>query len=104
MEIHSHQQLLQLLREQFAAQAEISFTQWDTEGEDEEETQFHGRLLEVTLTDNQFGEKDLWLQFETDGDKVEILMELPAEETDLGSVEEEQLRIFGTEAELVLTK
>jgi len=105
MDIQIHQELLKLLQEQYMKQeATITFTQWDNDGEDEEETTFHGTLQSVRLDDNEFGEKDLLLRFQSDQDEVEILMELPKEEADLASVEQGSVRIFGTEAELVLQR
>lgn len=105
MEIHSHEELLKLLQEQFIEQeATVTFTQWDNDGEDEEETIFHGSLQSVRLDDNEFGEKDLLLIFQSNQDEVEILMEMPKEEADLASAEQGSVRIFGTEAELVLQR
>lgn len=106
MEIQKHEQLLQYLTNDFQNKpATILFTQWDTESEDEEVTQFHGALAELKLTDNEFGEKDLLLTFAVeDGESVEILMEIPGEEMDLAAYEEGRLSIFGTEAEIVLEK
>ncbi|MDH4615737.1 hypothetical protein [Brevibacillus sp. AY1] len=106
MEIQRHERLLEVLKEQFAQQeAAFSFTQWDTENEDEEVSQFRGTLTELKLTDNEFDEKDLLLILTAeDGEIVEILMEIPSEEVDLAVWEEGRLSIFGTEAELVLEK
>jgi hypothetical protein len=104
VELHRHDQLLQALKETYTGVLiDIHFTQWDSDEEDEEVTLFRGSLTEVELTDNEFGEKDLRLTFATDSDEeVEILMEIPQEEEDLGALQDGELRIFGTEAELVL--
>jgi hypothetical protein len=105
MDIHSHEQLLQILQQFGDKEAEITFTQWEGDDEDEEVTTFHGRLVEVSLQNNEFGEKDLLLHFQADEEQVvEILMEVPKEEADLGSYSEDRLRIFGTEAEIVISK
>lgn len=106
MEIQQHERLIQRLAEEFQNQAaSISFTQWDTESEDEEVTQFKGQLTEIKLSDNEFGEKDLLLLFVMEGEEsLEILMEIPGEEVDLASYEEGRLSIFGNEAEIVLEK
>lgn len=106
MDFDKHAQLEELLSQHFSqVEAEITFTQWDSDSEDEEVTHFRGRLVKSSLTDNEFGEKDLQLTFEVDGEEtVEILMEVPKEEADLGTYEEGNLHIFGTEAELVLAK
>jgi hypothetical protein len=106
MDIHTHDQLLSLLAEQFRdQQVEVHFTQWDGDGEDEEVTQFHGRLTQLDLRDNEFGEKDLQLAFHVDGDQVvEVLMEIPQEEEDLAALIDGRLHIYGTEAEIVLGK
>ncbi|RNB58398.1 hypothetical protein EDM57_06615 [Brevibacillus gelatini] len=107
MDIQQHEQLLRLLVDEFAKQPlSVTFTQWDTESEDDEEvTQFQGQLAEVKLTDNEFAEKDLWLLFVAeDEESVEILMEIPGEEVDLASYADGKLNIFGTEAEIILEK
>jgi hypothetical protein len=106
MDIHKHDQLLSLLAERFRGQqVEVLFTQWDGEGEDEEVTQFRGQLSELELKDNEFGEKDLQLAFEVDGDQVvEVLMEIPQDEEDLAAWIDGRLHIYGTEAEIVLGK
>ncbi|WP_421616761.1 hypothetical protein ACAF76_013365 [Brevibacillus sp. TJ4] len=106
MEIQQHDRLLQVLRDEYLQkQVVILFTQWDTENEDEEVTQFRGQLTEIQLTDNEFDEKDLQLIFTLeDSESVEILMEIPKEEADLASHEADKLSIYGTEAELVLEK
>jgi len=105
MEIHLHDKLLELLDAHFRGkEASILFTQWDGDSEDEEVTQFRGQLASAVVADNEFGEKDLTLTFVTEGEEVEILMEIPAEEVDLGSYQDDQLHIFGTEAEIVLSR
>lgn len=105
MDVHSHEQLLKILQQFGDKEAEITFTQWDGDDEDEDVSTFHGRLVEVSLQDNEFGEKDLLLHFQAEDEQVvEILMEIPKEEADLGSFAEDRLRIFGTEAELVINK
>jgi len=107
MEIQQHAGLLALLQDEFENKlARITFTQWDTEQEDEEEeTRFTSKLVGFQLTDNEFAEKDLLLKFTDEHDEaVEILMELPGEEVDLATFEEGRLAIFGTEAEVVLEK
>jgi hypothetical protein len=106
MDIHTHDQLLSLLAEHFRdQQVEVHFTQWDGDGEDEEVTQFYGRLTEIEWKDNEFGEKDLKLAFDVDGDQVvEVLMEIPQEEEDLAAWIDGRLHIYGTEAEIVLGK
>lgn len=106
MEIQTHEQLVRILESEFVGvQAQLLFTQWDTDGEDEEESRFAARLLKVEVTDNEFEEKDLLLALENEaGEELELLMELPSVEEDLGSYAEGRLSIFGTEAELVLTK
>ncbi|MFS0554293.1 hypothetical protein [Brevibacillus sp. 179-C9.3 HS] len=106
MDIQQHEQLIQLLAEYKNQKASVTFTQWDTDSEEEEEvTQFQAELLEIKLTDNEFEEKDLLLVFTTEeGEEMEILMEIPGDEVDLASIEEDSLRIFGTEAEIVLQK
>jgi hypothetical protein len=104
MDIQTHEQLVTLLESEYRGkEAAIIFTQWDTDSEDEEVTQFRGQLVSVKLCDNEFGEKDLTLSFEVDEEQVvEVLMEIPAEEADLGSLAEKRLHIYGTEAEIVL--
>jgi|HigsolmetaAR205D_1030408.scaffolds.fasta_scaffold21067_2 hypothetical protein len=106
MEIQQHQQLIRVLQEDFLDKpAGVHFTQWDTDDEDEEVTQFCGELKELRLTDNEFGEKDLLLLFSLEeGESVEILMEIPKEEEDLAAYADGRLSIFGTEAELVLER
>jgi hypothetical protein len=106
MEIHQHDQLMAVMEKEFRGQAaEIQFTQWDSDGEDEEVTQFRGELIDVRLSDNEFGEKDLQLSFAVDGDQVvDILMEIPADEEDLAAFADGCLSIFGTEAEIVLKR
>lgn len=106
MDFDTHQQLDELLRQHFhEVEAEVTFTQWDGDNEDEEVTQFHGKLVGTSLTDNEFGEKDLLLTFQADGDEmIEILMEVPKEEAELGSFNDNRLHIFGTEAEIVFAK
>lgn len=106
MEIQQHERLLHVLNEQFVQQeAACTFTQWDTENEDEEVSQFRATLTASQLSDNEFDEKDLLLVFTAeDGETVEILMEIPSDEVDLAVWEEGRLSIFGTEAELVLEK
>lgn len=103
MEIHRHVELLERLQHGFAGKPlSVTYTQWDGDGEDEEVSRFQAVLARVSLTDNEFGEKDLLLEFEAGEDAWEILMEIPAEETDLALEEGGRLRIFGTEAEVVL--
>ncbi|QRG69645.1 hypothetical protein [Brevibacillus choshinensis] len=107
MDIQKHEQLLRLLTDQFEnQQALITFTQWDTEREDEEEeTQFKGKLTGFKLSDNEFDEKDLLLLFvDEEAETVEILMEIPGEEVDLATFEEGRLSIFGNESEVILEK
>jgi hypothetical protein len=106
MDIHNHDQLMALLDSEFRGlEADITFTQWDGDSEDEEVTHFRGQLTSAELQDNEFGEKDLRLTFATDGEQeLEVLMEIPAEEVDLGSMAEGRLHIFGTEAEIVLSR
>ncbi|QDX93340.1 hypothetical protein EEL32_09350 [Brevibacillus laterosporus] len=106
MEIQNHAALLEILEKTYVNQpVEITYTDWEgDEQEDEEVTTFRGTLLEVKLEDNEFEEKDLTLRFQEDEGEVEILMEIPANEQDLGVIEEHLVRIFGTEAELVLAK
>jgi len=107
MEIQQHERLLSVLTNDFEKHtASITFTQWDTDSEDEEEvTQFQAQLVGVKLSTNEFEEKDLLLLFAAENDEtVEILMEIPGEEVDLATYDEGRLRIFGTEAEIVLEK
>lgn len=106
MEIQQHEQLIQMLAEYKNQKATVTFTQWDTDSEEEEEvTEFTAKLLECKLADNEFQEKDLLLIFAAeDNDEMEILMEIPGEEVDLASYVDGSLRIFGTEAEIVLQK
>lgn len=106
MDIQTHAELVRILEDEFVGtKAQLLFTQWDTDDEDEEESRFEARLLKVTLSDNEFAEKDLLLSLENDqGEELDLLMELPKAEEDLGSFVEGRLSIFGTEAELVLTK
>jgi hypothetical protein len=106
VEIHQHDQLMAVMEEEFRGQAaEVQFTQWDGDGEDEEVTQFRGELIDVRLADNEFGEKDLQLTFAVDGDQVvDILMEIPADEEDLAAFADGRLSIYGTEAEIVLKR
>ncbi|GEB31410.1 MULTISPECIES: hypothetical protein [Brevibacillus] len=107
MDIQQHEQLLRLLTDEFASKtASVTFTQWDTDSEEEEEvTQFQGQLTEVKLTDNEFEEKDLLLVFVSEAEgELEILMEIPGDEVDLATFADGKLSIFGTEAEIVLEK
>ncbi|USG63791.1 hypothetical protein NDK47_16620 [Brevibacillus ruminantium] len=106
MDIHKHDELLTTLQKQFAeGQIAVQFTQWDGEGDDEEVTEFRGTLVEWKLSDNDFGEKDLFILFRLKSeDDIELLMEIPAEEENLAEWNEGRLTIFGTEAELILTK
>lgn len=107
MDIQKHDQLLRLLTEQFENQpAQITFTQWDTDREDEEEeSQFKGKLTGFKLSDNEFEEKDLLLLFaDEEAETVEILMEIPGEEVDLATFADGRLSIYGTESEVVLEK
>ncbi|QOT00882.1 hypothetical protein JNUCC42_09550 [Brevibacterium sp. JNUCC-42] len=106
MEIQNHAALLEILEKTYVNQlVDITYTDWEgDEQEDEEVTTFRGTLLEVKLEDNEFEEKDLTLRFQEDEGEVDILMEIPANEQDLGVIEEHLVRIFGTEAELVLAK
>lgn len=104
MEIQTHQELLEQLQQYEGSRLTITFTQWDSDADDEEVTVTNGTLTLVRLTDNEFEEKDLLLQF-TDGDEAfEILMEIPMDESDLAVRDEDALRIFGTEAELQLSR
>lgn len=101
MEIHTHAALLEVLRLEYQDKdAEITFTEWDGDSEDEEVSAFRGRLVDIQLKDNEFDEKDLFLLIEADGEELELLMEIPAEEADLGSFAEGCLQIFGTESEV----
>jgi len=104
MDIQQHEQLLRILTEEFTKkELTVSYTQWDADGEDEEETQFRATLASATITNNEFTEKDLLLIFAAeDGEHIEILMEIPSEEADLATIDVGRLSIFGTEAELVL--
>ncbi len=104
MDIQTHDKLMTLLQSEFKGKAgTVTFTQWDGDSEDEEVTQFRGKLMDAELRDNEFGEKDLTLSFEVDEEQtVEVLMEIPAEEVDLASHAENRLHIYGTEAEIVL--
>ncbi|CAM5793358.1 MULTISPECIES: hypothetical protein [Brevibacillus] len=106
MDIHKHDQLLGLIEEHYAkGQIQAQFTQWDSDSEDEEVTQLQGTLASWKLTDNEFGEKDLLIVLESDTEgTVEILMEIPADEDNLAVFAEGRLSIFGTEAELILSK
>ncbi len=106
MDIQRHDELCDTLEKHYTnQQATITFTQWDTDNEDEEETVFAGTLVEVQLSDNEFGEKDLLLHFAADDQEVvEILMEIPKTEADLASFDGSRLAVFGTEAELSLVK
>ncbi|MGC5325091.1 hypothetical protein [Brevibacillus sp. SYSU BS000544] len=105
MELHTHKEIENTLQ-QFINQAlSVTYTQWDSEEADEEEViDFNGTLKEVRITDNEFEEKDLFLLFTGDDGEIELLMEVPASEEDLGVLEGNQLRIFGTEAEIILIK
>ncbi len=106
MEFHTKDELTNLLQKHFSSQPlTVTFTQWEGDEEDEEVTTFHGRLIEFRITDNEFAAHDLLLHFQADEDDVvEILMEIPKVEGDLGTHEGGELRVFGTEAELVLSK
>lgn len=106
LEIHKHDELLKTLEEHFAGQQlGVVFTQWDGDEEEEEVTELTGQLQEWRLSDNEFGEKDLYMRIEAQGEgDVEILMEIPAEEENLAQFGEGRLSIFGTEAELILTR
>lgn len=107
MDIQQHARLLSLLQDEFENRlATVTFTQWETDQEDEEEeTRFTGKLVGFELTDNEFAEKDLLLKFTDEEDEsLEILMEIPGEEVDLATFAEGRLAIFGTEAEVVLEK
>jgi len=107
MEIQQHEKLLGILTSEFEKQlATITFTQWDTDSEDDEEVSvFKAQLVGVKLTTNEFEEKDLLLLFtDEENEPVEILMEIPGEEVDLATHAEGRLQIFGTEAEIVLEK
>lgn len=105
MDIHTHAELVEILERDFQDNpAEITFTEWDGDSEDETVATFHGTLLSVQLSDNEFGEKDLLLTILADDEELELLMEIPAEETDLGSYEAGRLHIFGTEAEVIFRR
>ncbi|MBG9801414.1 hypothetical protein ABHN05_10900 [Brevibacillus laterosporus] len=106
MDIHNHAALMEILDKAYVNQkVQVTYTDWEgDEQEDEVVTTFRGTLLEVSLKDNEFEEKDLTLRFLEEEDQIEILMEIPANEQDLGVSEEQLVRIFGTEAELVLAK
>lgn len=105
MDIQTHQQLLGALQQYTTNQVSVTYTQWDSEFADEEEViDFQATLQEFRITDNEFGEKDLFLVFVNGDEETEILMEIPAVEEDLAVLEDEQLRLFGTEAELILKK
>ena len=105
MDIQSHKQLLELLQQYASQQVTATYTQWDSESADEEEViDFQATLQEFRLTDNEFGEKDLFLLFVDGDEETELLMEIPAVEEDLGVLEDGQFRLFGTEAELILKK
>ncbi|UFJ43075.1 hypothetical protein LOK74_11555 [Brevibacillus humidisoli] len=106
MELHRHEQLMACLRETYLQQSlQVTFTQWDGDEEDEQVSQFQASLVDIVLDDNEFGTKDLLLTFELDEEEVvEILMELSREEADLANLDGGTLRLFGTEAELVLTR
>ncbi|MEJ8545318.1 hypothetical protein Q3F21_08455 [Brevibacillus borstelensis] len=106
MDIHKHDQLLSLMEEHFSkGQIDVQFTQWDGDSDDEEVTQLRGSLTSWKLSDNEFAEKDLLivLESETEG-QVEILMEIPADEENLGVFADERLSVYGTEAELILSR
>lgn len=108
MEIHRRNDLLAALRESYLDRPlEVTFTQWEGEEEDEDEqvSQFRASLLDVALDKNEFGTYDLLLTFQPAGEEaVEILMELPREEENLAYQDEAGLRLFGTEAELILAR
>lgn len=106
MDIQQHAQLEEQLNQFTGTALKVTFTQWDADSEDEEEvSEFGATLKEFRISANEFEEKDLLLVFDQEGDDVEILMEIPAEEVDLANlVDGNQLRIFGTEAEVVLSK
>ncbi len=105
MDIHSYKDLLKTLDQFLRQPLTVTFTQWDSDYADEEEViDFTAALKEFKLTDNEFGEKDLLLMFQAEEEEMEILMEVPAVEEDLGVWEENELRIFGTESELIVKK
>ncbi|HAS01579.1 MAG TPA: hypothetical protein DCR67_08810 [Brevibacillus sp.] len=106
MDIHNHAALMERLEKAYVnQQVQITYTDWEgDEQEDEVVTTFRGTLLGVSLVDDEFEQKDLALRFLEDDNEVELLMEIPADEQDLGVSEEQLVRIFGTEAELVLAK
>ncbi|WP_232699267.1 hypothetical protein [Brevibacillus daliensis] len=106
MEIQNHAELLALLESDFINKPlTVTYTDWEGgDLEDEQVTTFQGTIVEVSISDNEFEEKDLSLRFQTDEGEVEILMEIPAEESDLANQDEDSFRIFGTEAELILAK
>lgn len=105
MELHKHKEIENTLQQFINQVLSVTYTQWDSEEADEEEViDFNGTLKEVRITDNEFEEKDLFLLFTGDDGEIELLMEVPAAEEDLGVLEGNQLRIFGTEAEIILTK
>jgi hypothetical protein len=104
MEIHQHNQLISQLQQYFQGKGmHISYTQWDVDQEDEEVTEFDATLETVTLTDNEFEEKDLLLVFLAGDEEIEILMEIPKEESNLADFEDNTLRIFGLEAEIQIS-
>ncbi len=105
MEIHTHTELLDILRREYQDQdSEITYTEWDGDSEDEQVSTFRGKLVDIQLKDNEFDEKDLLLLIQSDGEELELLMEIPAEETDLGSFAEGRLQIFGTESEVIFKR
>ncbi|HZG13952.1 MAG TPA: hypothetical protein VE710_02920 [Candidatus Bathyarchaeia archaeon] len=105
MDIHTHAELLDILQRNYQNQeAEITFTEWDGDSEDETVSTFRGTLLAIQLNDNEFDEKDLLLTIQTDKEELELLMEIPADEADLGSYEDGRLQIFGTESEVSFTR
>lgn len=105
MEIQTHKEMLNTLQQFVDQKLSVTYTQWDSEESDEEEViDFEGTLKEVKVTDNEFEEKDLFLLFVGDEGEIELLMEVPAAEEDLGVMEGNQLRIFGTEDEIILKK
>lgn len=106
MELHRHEDLLAALKASCLGRPlEVTFTQWEGEEEDEQVSQFRASLLDIALDDNEFGTYDLLLTFQRAEDEVvEILMELPREEENLAYQDEAGLRLFGTEAELILVR
>ncbi|WP_126427697.1 hypothetical protein [Brevibacillus marinus] len=104
MELHRHDELVARLREAYLQRPlQVTFTQWEADEEDEQVSRFRATLVDVSLDDNEFGTKDLLLTFQAEAEEVvEILMELPREEVDLAYQDEDCLRLFGTEAELIL--